>query len=125
MLLYSVPIFTGVTMEAPEVGVLAQHPNIARVAVCAVPSELADIEIKACIVPAPGAEIDLHELFEFFKEQLPYFAVPRYVEIRDDLPLTDATNRVQKAFLRGEGITARTQDLQALGLVISRADRRG
>lgn len=28
VLLYSVPIFTGVTMEAPEVGVLSEHPNI-------------------------------------------------------------------------------------------------
>jgi 4-hydroxy-2-oxoglutarate aldolase len=28
VLLYSVPIFTGVTLEAPEVGALAQHPNI-------------------------------------------------------------------------------------------------
>jgi 4-hydroxy-2-oxoglutarate aldolase len=28
VLLYSVPIFTGVTLEAPEVGVLAEHPNI-------------------------------------------------------------------------------------------------
>jgi len=28
VLLYSVPVFTGITLEAPEVGVLAQHPNI-------------------------------------------------------------------------------------------------
>ena len=28
VLLYSVPQFTGITMEAPEVAVLAQHPNI-------------------------------------------------------------------------------------------------
>jgi 4-hydroxy-2-oxoglutarate aldolase len=28
VLLYSVPIFTGVTLEAPEVGTLAEHPNI-------------------------------------------------------------------------------------------------
>jgi 4-hydroxy-2-oxoglutarate aldolase len=28
VLLYSVPIFTGVTLEAPEVGSLAEHPNI-------------------------------------------------------------------------------------------------
>jgi 4-hydroxy-2-oxoglutarate aldolase len=28
VLLYSVPQFTGVALEAPEVGVLAQHPNI-------------------------------------------------------------------------------------------------
>jgi 4-hydroxy-2-oxoglutarate aldolase len=28
VLLYSVPIFTGVTLEAPEVAVLSEHPNI-------------------------------------------------------------------------------------------------
>jgi 4-hydroxy-2-oxoglutarate aldolase len=28
VLLYSVPIFTGLTLEAPEVAVLAEHPNI-------------------------------------------------------------------------------------------------
>jgi 4-hydroxy-2-oxoglutarate aldolase len=28
ILLYSVPVFTGVTLEAPEIAVLAQHPNI-------------------------------------------------------------------------------------------------
>src|SRR5882724_229710 len=28
VLLYSVPIFTGITLEAPEVAVLAEHPNI-------------------------------------------------------------------------------------------------
>jgi 4-hydroxy-2-oxoglutarate aldolase len=28
VLLYSVPIFTGITLEAPEVAALAQHPNI-------------------------------------------------------------------------------------------------
>jgi 4-hydroxy-2-oxoglutarate aldolase len=28
VLLYSVPIFTGVTLEAPEIAVLAEHPNI-------------------------------------------------------------------------------------------------
>lgn len=28
VLLYSVPVFTGVTLEAPEIAILAQHPNI-------------------------------------------------------------------------------------------------
>jgi 4-hydroxy-2-oxoglutarate aldolase len=28
VLLYSVPVFTGITLEAPEIGVMAQHPNI-------------------------------------------------------------------------------------------------
>jgi len=28
VLLYSVPVFTGITLEAPEIAVMAQHPNI-------------------------------------------------------------------------------------------------
>jgi 4-hydroxy-2-oxoglutarate aldolase len=28
ILLYSVPVFTGLTLEAPEIGVMARHPNI-------------------------------------------------------------------------------------------------
>jgi 4-hydroxy-2-oxoglutarate aldolase len=31
VLLYSVPIFTGITLEAPEVAALAEHPNIAGI----------------------------------------------------------------------------------------------
>jgi 4-hydroxy-2-oxoglutarate aldolase len=31
VLLYSVPVFTGITLEAPEIGTLAQHPNIAGI----------------------------------------------------------------------------------------------
>lgn len=104
---------------------IAGHPKVAQVAVCAAPSELADIEIKACIIPIPGEEIDPGELFAFLKERLPYFAVPRYVEIRESLPVTPATNRVQKAVLRAEGITPGTWDLHRLGFAIGRDERRG
>jgi 4-hydroxy-2-oxoglutarate aldolase len=31
VLLYSVPVFTGITLEAPEIATLAQHPNIAGI----------------------------------------------------------------------------------------------
>lgn len=104
---------------------IAQYPGIERVAVCAVASDLADVEIKACIVPAPGHSVELEELFKYFRANLPYFAVPRYVEIREDLPVTAATNRVQKAVLRDEGVTPRTWDLRDMGLIVQPADRRG
>jgi 4-hydroxy-2-oxoglutarate aldolase len=73
VLLYSVPQFTGITMEAPEVAVLAQHPNIIgikessghvqRVAemVAAVPSNFAvltgggGVVLPSVIVGAKGA----------------------------------------------------------------------
>ncbi|MBB5161536.1 crotonobetaine/carnitine-CoA ligase [Mycobacterium sp. AZCC_0083] len=99
------------------------HPEIGAVAVHAVPSELSEDEIKACLVPAGGAELKPAELFEFFKRNLPYYAVPRYVEIVDELP-TNVMGRVQKFKLVERGITERTWDFEALGHAIERNKRR-
>ena len=73
VLLYSVPQFTGITMEAPEVAVLAQHPNIIGIKessghvqrvgemVAATPSEFAvltgggGVVLPSVIVGAKGA----------------------------------------------------------------------
>jgi carnitine-CoA ligase len=102
---------------------LVAHPKIAEAAVHAVPSEMTEDEIKACLVLAPGAEVTAEELFGFFAERLPYFAIPRYVELVDALPKT-ATMRVQKHLLRARGITAETWDLEAMGLSVARDERR-
>ncbi|MGZ4190683.1 MAG: AMP-binding protein [Actinomycetota bacterium] len=102
---------------------IQQHPKIAEVAVHAVPSEISEDDIKACIVLAAGAETGPEELFAFFKETLPYFAVPRYVEIVPELP-RNATLRVMKHLLRARGVTPETWDLQTLGLSIPRNERR-
>jgi len=101
------------------------HPDVAAVAVHAVPSEMTEDDIKACIAPAPGREIAPQALFEFFRDKLPYFAIPRYVELFDELPATAATRRVQKAELRQRGISGNTWDFEALGLVVPRDERRG
>jgi crotonobetaine/carnitine-CoA ligase len=103
---------------------IAGHPFVAEVAVCAVPSSLGEDEIKACIVPIAGAEILPHELFDFLKLNVPYFAIPRYVQIRESLPMTAATHRVQKHVLRDEGITDDCWDFEELELRIDKADRR-
>jgi crotonobetaine/carnitine-CoA ligase len=63
------------------------------------------------------------ELFEFFRVNLPYFAVPRYVEILDCLPRTP-NMKVRKAELRERGVTTDTWDFETLGLTIARDDRR-
>ena len=93
---------------------IGRHPQITEVAVCAVPAALGEDDIKACIVwrgaPAPNPQA----LFEFFSEHLPYFAIPRYVQIRESLPTTDASGRVRKHILRAEGITSDTWDLESL-----------
>ena len=59
------------------------------------------------------------ELWTWSLDHLPRFAVPRYVEFRDDLPRSE-TGRITKAPLRAEGVTARSWDFEAAGLVIPR-----
>jgi crotonobetaine/carnitine-CoA ligase len=104
---------------------LSRHPAVRQVAVHAVPSELGDDEIKACIVVAADAEeLEPAALFDFCKRTLPYFAVPRYVELMAQLPV-NAVGRVRKQELRDRGITSATWDFEALGLTVGRDERRG
>jgi crotonobetaine/carnitine-CoA ligase len=105
---------------------LCQHPAIVRAAVCGLPSPLGEDDIKATLVCEPGVDRpDPVELFDFMKGNLPFFAIPRYVEFRDDLPSTAATGRVMKFLLREEGVTGTTIDLEALGLIVPPEERRG
>lgn len=100
-------------------------PRIAEAAVHAVESEATEDDIKACIVPAAGeAEVAPDDLFGFFAEHLPYFAVPRYVEVVPELP-KNALGRVLKHELRDRGVTPATWDFEKMGLTIERGRRRG
>ncbi len=82
-------------------------------------------DIKACVVPRPDqAELTPDELFEFFSGELPYFAVPRYVELVPELP-RNAVGRVLKHELRARGVTPATWDFDKLGLAVGRDRRRG
>lgn len=90
---------SGENISASEVeAVLAAHPAVARVAVLAVPDEMRDEEVMACIVPAAGtpatsetaAALVAHAL-----AQLAYYKAPGWVAFRDELPVT-STNKIQK-----------------------------
>jgi len=103
---------------------IMKHPAVRQVSVHAVPGEFSDDDIKACIVLAQNGRPPMDDLFRFFKRTLPYFAIPRYVEFMDSLP-ANAVGRVRKEDLRRRGVTTSTWDLEALGLTVSRAERRG
>jgi crotonobetaine/carnitine-CoA ligase len=81
-------------------------------------------DIKVCLVLADGATVTPDELFHFFRHALPYFAIPRYVEVLDALPRERTSSRVRKVELRERGITESTWDLEQLGLSIAREERR-
>jgi crotonobetaine/carnitine-CoA ligase len=100
---------------------IISHPKVAEAAIVAVPSAMTEDDIKVCIVTTDDVAPD--ELFAFFKEKLPYFAIPRYVQVVESLPKT-ATMRVQKHVLRAAGVTSSTWDFEQLGLAVGRDERR-
>jgi carnitine-CoA ligase len=102
---------------------IVRHPKIVEAAVHAIPSELSEDDIKACVVLDPGQVVEAEELFSFFKEHLPYFAIPRYVEVMPELP-KNATLRVMKHVLRERGVTDQTWDFDTMGLSVDKAERR-
>ena len=74
---------------------LELHPDVAEVAVVGVESDLSEEEVKAFVVPAPGATLDLPTLKAHAAEHLARFKVPRWWEVVDELPHT-ATDRIAK-----------------------------
>ena len=89
--------------------VLQGHPAVASVAVYPVRSELAEDEVMAALVACPGETLDPAELARFCTTRLPYFAIPRFIEIVADLPRTE-NGKVQKYKLREQGVTASAWD---------------
>jgi crotonobetaine/carnitine-CoA ligase len=102
---------------------IGSHEKIADVAVHGVPSDSSEEDIKVVIVLSEDTEASPEELYAFFAANLPYYAVPRYVEIVDALP-RNSIGRVLKYRLRERPMTEAIWDLQAAGLVPGRSERR-
>jgi crotonobetaine/carnitine-CoA ligase len=96
--------------------------KVVDVAVIAVPSVSED-EIKAYIVAAPGQALTPEELFEQLRTAVPYFAMPRFVEVLEALPV-NAMNRVLKHELKSRPHGDGVWDFAALGLTVKADQRR-
>jgi crotonobetaine/carnitine-CoA ligase len=95
--------------------ILVRHAALADVVVHAVPSELTEDDLKITAVLAAGAAVTEEELFLWCVDELPYFALPRYIEFRAELPRSPV-GRVLKRDLRDDGVTAGTWDVDASGV---------
>ncbi|MFE3060455.1 AMP-binding protein [Nocardia sp. NPDC059239] len=96
-----------------------QHSAVREIAVHAVVSELSEDEIKATIVLHDGASLTEYELCRWSMDHVPAYAVPRFIEFRDELP-KNMVGRVLKFQLRDEGRTATTWDRQETDLAATR-----
>ena len=95
--------------------ILMRHPALADVAVHAVPSLLTEDDLKVTATPKEGATVTEEELFRWCIDELPYFALPRYVELRAELPRSPV-GRVLKRELRDEAATDAWWDAEASGV---------
>jgi crotonobetaine/carnitine-CoA ligase len=98
---------------------LAEHPAVAAVAVFPIPTALAEDDVMAAVVLAPGTDMEPLELVRFCEPRIAAFAIPRYIEFVEELPLS-ATGTVRKAELRERGISAATWDRERSGGEITR-----
>lgn len=90
-------------------------PGVVEVAAFAVtPLAATEEEVMIAVVPGPDRP-EPDALFRTLCETMPRSSVPRYLRFVDELPKTP-TQRVQKAVLRAQGITADTVDREALGI---------
>ncbi len=101
--------------------VVARHPAVAACAAFGIPSaELkSESEIKVDVVLKSGQVLAPKDLATFVNANAPYFFVPRYIEIRDALPLTP-TNKVEKYKLRQQGVGPNSWDRIASGFEVRR-----
>jgi crotonobetaine/carnitine-CoA ligase len=99
------------------------HPQIDECAVHAFPSKLGEDDIRTSVVLVAGGSVTPEELFHFFADQLPYYVIPRYVDVVQELP-RNAAGRVMKHILRASPLAESTWDFERIGLSVKRHDRR-
>jgi crotonobetaine/carnitine-CoA ligase len=98
---------------------LLQHPAVAEIAAIGVPSDVGEDDVMVCLVTVPGAELDPVDLLDFACDRLPYFAVPRFVEVCAELP-KNAVGRVLKPVLRARGLSDTSWDRERVGYEVRR-----
>jgi carnitine-CoA ligase len=99
--------------------VLNAHPQVTESAAHAVRSELGEDEVKVVVVPQPGERPSPEALLDYCKGRMAHYAIPRYVELVDELPKGE-TQRVQYGILKQRGITPQTWDREAAGYTVGR-----
>jgi crotonobetaine/carnitine-CoA ligase len=98
---------------------IQSHPAVAACAIYPLPSELGEDEVAAAILLEPGQSLEPVDIVRHCEGQIAYFAIPRYVRILSQMPLTE-NGKIKKGVLREAGITTDTWDREAAGVKVRR-----
>ncbi|MET4196670.1 ATP-dependent acyl-CoA ligase [Bradyrhizobium sp. LA6.12] len=98
---------------------IQSHPAVAACAIYPLPSELGEDEVAAAILLKPDQSLEPVDIIRHCEGQIAYFAIPRYVRILSQMPLTE-NGKIKKGVLREAGITTDTWDREAAGVKVRR-----
>ncbi len=87
-----------------------EHPEVEEVAVVGVEHRTLGQEVKAVVVPRPGASPEPQQIRDFVAETLAYYKVPTHVEIRREPLPRNATGKVLKPVLLGDAENTFSED---------------
>jgi carnitine-CoA ligase len=91
----------GENISAYEVEtIIVSHPDVSEVTIVGVPSELGDEEVKAFIVPRPGAEFDFVQFSYWCAKNMAAFKIPRFIEIVERFPRSVVKGEIERHKLR-------------------------
>jgi acyl-CoA synthetase (AMP-forming)/AMP-acid ligase II len=79
--------------------VIDSQPAVRESAVVGIENERGSEEIKAIVVPVDGVDLNPADVCRHCEQQLPYLKVPRYIEVRADLP-RNPSGKIRKEELR-------------------------
>ena len=99
--------------------VISSHDAVLESCVVGVPSDIGEEEVKAVVVLKDGQTATEEDLIHWCEPRLAYFAIPRYIAIRKELPKTPS-ERVEKFKIKKEGITEDCWDREKAGIVLKR-----
>jgi len=88
-------------------------PFVKNCAAIGVPSKLTEDDILLVIELKKGALVDAEKMWDYCKENLPKFMIPRYIRFVNKVPLNEL-QKLNKEFLRKEGVTDDTWDSQTI-----------
>jgi carnitine-CoA ligase len=99
--------------------VINANPVVLESCIVGVPSDVGEEDVKAVVVLKDGQQLSEKELIEWCEPRMAYFAIPRYIAFRADLPKTPS-ERVEKYKLKNEGITPDCWDREEAGIKLKR-----
>lgn len=98
---------------------IGKHPAVSEAVAVAAASEVGEDEVWALVILREQHTVHPEELLKHCAEHMPYFMVPRYIDIVKEVPRT-STAKVEKYKLRAAGPGPSTWDRERHGWKVTR-----